>query len=64
MRRIEAMEAKIAATEKEGAFYRKVVDFVHSNPPNDPGHMAHIDKVCMELNAAVILSDPRLCAVP
>ena len=44
-RRIEATEAKIAAAEREAVFYRRVVDFVHDNPPDDPTHLAHIDKV-------------------
>ena len=69
-RRIEAMEAKIAAAEREGAFYKKVVDFVHSNPPNDPSHMAHIDKVRVVFVAAHVrrplaplCSDPSSCCV-
>jgi hypothetical protein len=44
-RRIETTEGKIAVAEGEATFYRRVIDFVHDNPPDDPSHLAHIDKV-------------------
>ena len=43
--RIQGTEAKIAAAERDAAFYRRVVSFVRDNQPDDKSHMAHLDKV-------------------
>lgn len=48
-RRVEAVDAAIARAERDGQLFTKVLRAADKNLPNDPSHMARIDKVHMFL---------------
>jgi hypothetical protein len=51
---LEAIEAAVIRAERDGALFRKVLAVTEKNVPNDPAHLARLDKVLMTVDAELV----------
>ncbi len=54
MLRLEAIQAAVQRAERDRDMFTKVLRATERNIPNDPSHMARIDKVIMTVEAELV----------
>lgn len=52
--RLEGIEAAVIRAERDGTLFRKVLTVAEKNVPNDPAHLARLDKVLMTVDAELV----------
>lgn len=53
-KKLEAIEMAVARAERDGQLFKMVLKQTERNPPNDPAHLARIDKVIMTVEAELV----------